>query len=127
MKAGPVIRKAMTETGKLLVKEAVVRAGEKASEGLKKGPEKIDDYINRKKREAIRDARNEAEMLIYEQMEIFEKRVDLKLDDIEMRIDEKIKSYYRSLLALVVTVIAGSVILGIIILLFLYLKKLMGL
>lgn len=120
IKMGPLFKKAMEETGKLLVKEAVSRAGEKAASEIKKAPEKIDQYIDRKQEEAIRKARNEAELFMAEQMEILEKRVDDKLDEIEGRLDEKIGSYYWKFLALIL-VSGGAFIF--IILFFLNAKK----
>jgi len=121
---GPVIKKVMEETGKLLVREAVSRAGEKAASEIKKAPEKIDQYIDRKQEEAIKKARNEAELFMSEQMEILEKRVDAKLDEIEGRLDEKIASYYRKFLALILASGGAFVIFT---LFFLYAKKRMGL
>jgi hypothetical protein len=112
IKIGPAVAQAMKDTGKLLVKEAVSKASEKAAEGIKKGPEKIDNYIDKKKKEAISDAREEAELFMAQQMEIFEKRVDTKLDEIERRIDEKVRSYYRSFLVLVLSGLAASLLLG---------------
>ena len=121
---GPVIKKVMEETGKLLVREAVSRAGEKAASEIKKAPEKIDQYIDRKQEEAIKKARNEAELFMSEQMEILEKRVGAKLDEIEGRLDEKIVSYYRKFLALILASGGAFVIFT---LFFLYVKKRMGL
>lgn len=124
VKLGPVIKKAIEETGKLLVREAVSRAGEKAASEIKKAPEKVDQYIDRKQEEAIKKARNEAELFMGEQMEILEKRVDAKLDEIEGRLDEKITSYYRKFLTLILASGGAFVVFT---LLFLYAKKKMGL
>lgn len=126
IKMAPAITQAVKDTGKLLAREAVARVGEKAAEGIKKGPEKIDNYIDKKKKEAISEAREEAELFMSRQMEIFEKRVDKKLDEIERRMDEKVRSYYKSFFVLVLSGLAAFIFLGFIVILLGNLKRWWG-
>lgn len=126
IKMAPAITQAVKDTGKLLAREAVARVGEKAAEGIKKGPEKIDNYIDKKKKEAISEAREEAELFMSRQMEILEKRVDKKLDEIERRMDEKVRSYYKSFFVLVLSGLAAFIFLGFIVILLGNLKRWWG-
>jgi len=112
VRMGPAVKQTLKNAGKLIVKEAVSHVGDRAAAGLKSAPEKIDNFIDKKKKEAIHQVREEAEVFVEEQMGILERRVDRKIDEIERRMDAKIQYYYRVSLLFILMSIGALIILG---------------
>lgn len=116
-KALPIAKKVLIGATKLAAEQAARIAaeqagktvGEKTAEVLSKGPKKVESYVDKKKKEFILEAESKAEQFFAKQIVILEEKIDKKINETEIKLDEKIKGLFWLLLPsmFIVMVLAG--------------------
>ncbi len=119
-KALPIAKKILIGASKIAAQEASRTMGEKTVEVLAKGPKKVENFVDKKKNEYIEEAELKAEQFFAEQLKILEEKIEKKIDDVEKRVDEKIRAvFWLFLPSMFVVVILSGLVLS---LLFKYFK-----
>jgi hypothetical protein len=106
----PIAKKVLVDVGKTYVEGAAKTAGEKAVGTITKTPQKVEEFVNKKKSEFLDEAESKAEQFFASQMEILDLRINKKIIEIESKLDEKIRNVYRLFLVstIVLMIIAGA-------------------
>lgn len=108
-KAIPIVKKVLRGAGKIAVQEATRTMGEKTVDAFTKAPKKVEIFVDKKKSEFIQDAENKAEQLFARQMVILDDRIDKKINKIENKFDEKIRTIFWLFIgsSFIVMILAG--------------------
>jgi tetrahydromethanopterin S-methyltransferase subunit G len=111
------------------IKEAVTSfdATKVVGRATKTVQDKADDYIAKKRSEFVSHARTEAERFIVEQLALIEEKVDLKIAEVEQKIDAQIEKEVRSKLRILIYTLVAVILMSLISLAYLYSKKYLGL
>ena len=108
-KALPIAKKVLLDVSKEYVQGAAKTAGEKSVRTITKAPQKVEEFVDKKKSEFLDEAESKAEKVFSEQMEILDQRIDTKVIEIEKKFDEKIKAVFLLFIVsmFVIMVLAG--------------------
>tara|TARA_B100000315_G_scaffold23860_2_gene20635 strand:- start:1155 stop:1565 length:411 start_codon:yes stop_codon:yes gene_type:complete len=108
-RALPIAKKVLLDVGKEYVQGAAKTAGEKSVGTITKAPQKVEEFVNKKKSEFLDEAESKAEKVFSDQMEILDQRIDKKVIEIEKKVDEKIKAVFWLFLfsTFVIMILAG--------------------
>ncbi len=93
-RAIPIAKKVLVDVGKEYVQGAAKTAGEKSVSSIRKAPQKVEEFVDKKKSEFLDEAESKAEKVFSDQMEIFDQRIDKKIIEIEKKVDEKIRAVF---------------------------------
>ena len=108
-RALPIAKKVLVDVGKVYIQGAAKSAGEKSVGTITKAPQKVEEFVNKKKSEFLDEAESKAEKLFSDQMEILDQRIDKKVIEIEKKVDEKIKGVFWLFLVstFIIMILAG--------------------
>ncbi len=108
-KALPIAKKVLLDVSKEYVQGAAKSAGEKSVGTITKAPQKVEEFVDKKKSEFLDEAESKAEKVFSEQMEILDQRIDTKVIEIEKKVDEKIRAVFLLFIVsmFVIMVLAG--------------------
>ncbi|MBN4054804.1 hypothetical protein JYT87_03755 [Nitrospira defluvii] len=85
--------------------------------------QKADEYIDKKRDEFVKETRSEAERFMVDQIAKIEAKVDIKIIEIERKIDEQIEKEIRSKLRILIYTLITVIVMSLISLTYLYLKN----
>jgi len=108
-KALPIAKKVLLDVSKEYVQGAAKSAGEKSVGTITKAPQKVEEFVDKKKSEFLDEAESKAEKVFSEQMEILDQKIDTKVIEIEKKVDEKIRAVFLLFIVsmFVIMVLAG--------------------
>ena len=108
-KALPIAKKVLLDVSKEYVQGAAKTAGEKSVGTITKAPQKVEEFVDKKKSEFLDEAESKAEKVFSEQMEILDQKIDTKVIEIEKKVDEKIRAVFLLFIVsmFVIMVLAG--------------------
>ncbi len=98
--------------------------GEEAKRTIKK---QSDDYIDKKGDEFVARARTEAEQFMVDHILLIENKVDVKITEIEQKIDDLIEKELRHKLRILIYTLLTVVLMSLVSLAYLYIKSWLGL
>lgn len=126
----PALKKTASEVAKIAVKEASVKAGieavNKTASVISSAPRRVEAFVDRKKDQYLKEALKEAELFFASQMSLLEKKVDVKIAEIEKRLDEQIQKELRIKLRILIYTLITIILASLLSLGYFYIKKVLS-